>query len=97
MKTRVPVITEQELRLLQAHFEVDSVWYNESDGVHYGKRLLKATNVTKGDGLILDKSDRSQLVVQVLPKQDRISHSLKRRGIIETVSRVIRLQLNLGD
>ena len=61
--TAIPILTQTEIRLLEAHFEIISVWYNESDGNHHGKRLLKAVKQTRSDGLILDKSDAGILVV----------------------------------
>ena len=84
-----------ELRQLQAHFEIASVWFNESDSFHHGKRLLRAVRETRAGGLILDKGD-SALIVQVLARGAPIEHEVRRRGIIDS-RQSVKVQVCVGD
>lgn len=104
--SKIPVMKEAELRLLQAHFEIEMVWFNESDSFHHGKRLLRAVKETRHNGLILEKSlhDDKLLIVEVLPRGQRLEHEVRRRGIIDSQRlddgfgpKGMRIQLCVGD
>ena len=102
----MPVLNEAELRLLQAHFDIEKVWFNESDSFHQGKRMLRAIKSTRGDGLIMDKSlhDNKQLIVEIYPEGSKLEHEVRRRGVIDSQRlddgfgpRGMRVRLCVGD
>ena len=56
MVTQMPILQINEINIIRQHFQLEKIYYNESD-MQYTKKVLRAVKETKSDGLIFPGSE----------------------------------------
>ena len=90
----MPILQINEINIIRQHFQIEKIYYNESD-MQYTKKVLRAMKETSNNGIIFPGSEYfiknkqnqmqllSQFIIEIVGEYDNIILEVRKRGIFD--------------